>query len=608
MSSKPRLQSAPSPDTREEAVSLQFTEEMHGFFCTRDDGLPDFGSQQAAVFRAASENGQDKNRSLRFHLTIRVDDIDAFCNDPRLTAAATGYIECPALGGRLHVDEGIFNLFVNPDNSPDLATAKEMHYTLYFRDANQNPYTFYGYKTVKKEQGLDVWEQTTTLYTRIWEGHQSHLQDQSKLFGQGVLRLNAADFAHQMTTFKSNGGDFFQRTRALQKFMEIFADNLWDAYAPAIFDTDSERWNDHIYPVFTTRGVRDCEVQNLAFDTEDGLTLQMQRFRRRETKDVVLLLHGLTNSTDMFIMPEHTNLVEYLLDHEYTDVWSLDWRGSQRLPYNMNPHRYSMDYVTQFDIPAAIQKLRQTAGTDVRIHVIAHCVGSISFMSSLSTGLVDGITSVISNSVSLTPKVHLAARLKILFAPNLVEYVLRWPYVSPKIAYMPGPGFGKWLPWLQSLYHRECREPACHMVSFMWGWGFPAAYEHDNLSPLTHRRLVDLFGATAMHYYRHIHRQLAKKQAVPYDRKGLFAELPESYLDAACKADLPPILFVAGSNNNIFLNSNEVTYKHLKDNNPKARVEFRLFQGYGHQDVFIGKTCDRDIFPHFITFLNKHRG
>ena len=37
----------------------------------------------------------------------------------------------------------------------------------------------------------------------------------------------------------------------------------------------------------------------------------------------------------MFIMPEHYNLVSFLLDYGFSDVWSFDWCGSMRHNCNL---------------------------------------------------------------------------------------------------------------------------------------------------------------------------------------------------------------------------------------------------------------------------------
>jgi hypothetical protein len=78
---------------------------------------------------------------------------------------------------------------------------------------------------------------------------------------------------------------------------------------------------------------------------------------------VVLLVHGLTSSSDIFIMPEHRNLATYLLDHGFGDVWTVNLRISNRFPYNMEPNRFTLDDVAHYDHPAARAELRPTAGT-----------------------------------------------------------------------------------------------------------------------------------------------------------------------------------------------------------------------------------------------------
>ena len=159
----------------------------------------------------------------------------------------------------------------------------------------------------------------------------------------------------------------------------------------------------HEIPLYTLEGVRDADVSTHYFTTADGLGLSMLRFTRDPDADseAVLVIHGLTTSTDMFVMPEHENLVSHLLDAGY-DVWSLDFRMSNRHNYNLAYHRYTLDDIALFDYPPAIELIRRHIG-DRPLHVIAHCLGSVSFTMSLFGGAVDGITSLVANSVALTP-------------------------------------------------------------------------------------------------------------------------------------------------------------------------------------------------------------
>ena len=66
---------------------------------------------------------------------------------------------------------------------------------------------------------------------------------------------------------------------------------------------------ERVIPRFTLEGVPDADVRTYHFTTADKLGLSMLRFQREPCDDVVLVIHGLTTSSDMFIMPEHENLV-----------------------------------------------------------------------------------------------------------------------------------------------------------------------------------------------------------------------------------------------------------------------------------------------------------
>lgn len=357
--------------------------------------------------------------------------------------------------------------------------------------------------------------------------------------------------------------------------------------------------------LYTLEGVKDADVTTHYITTEDKLGLSMLRFLQKPCDDVVMIAHGLTTSTDMFIMPEHENLVTFLHKSGLTDVWCFDFRMSNRHSYNMRRHRMNMDDCALYDFPAAIAEMRKHVG-DRRIHVICHCLGAVSFMMSLFGRAVDGISSVIANSVSLTPRVPGWSRIKIGVAPFLVEYVLQVPYMNPCWSEDPGPTVGRAVNALVSLFHHECDVQACHMLSLMWGTGWPALYEHKNLADITHRRGGDLYGPTSMNYYRHVRKMLSAGRAVKYyqgDPK--YASLPDDYFEHAKEIETP-VLLMTGENNRVFKDSNIVCHQELEKIVP-GRHELHIFPGYGHQDPFMGKTNHLDIFPRLVEFINKHR-
>jgi cholesterol oxidase len=202
-----------SPDK----VSVWFTEEMKGFITLG----------QTTDYEAGFDQGQKSNTACAFHLTIKVDDVDAFVSDPNEQATATGYVDCPALGGQLPA-EGIFNLLV--DAGPNV---KNMRYRLFFSTPDQRPLTLSGHKVVKDDGTIDIWRDTTTLFTKIFEGHvQLADEGSARVLACGILHIHPLEFAKLLSTFQSDGPSTSARNAGIEKFANLFLGTLWKIYGP----------------------------------------------------------------------------------------------------------------------------------------------------------------------------------------------------------------------------------------------------------------------------------------------------------------------------------------------------------------------------------------
>jgi hypothetical protein len=196
-------------------ATVRFTEEMLGHVT--------FGESDFARGAAPERDGAG---ALKFHLTIEVDDIERFGADAKRHAGARGYLVCDALGGRLPVERGDFNLFV--DTAPGV---KRMLYRLWFHDGVGHPLTLSGYKLVRDDAGFDVWRDTTTLFTRVLRGHvEAGEEAAAEVVASGVLRIRMRDFARQLTTFRAGGPGVGARLGALARFGWIFLGQLAEAY------------------------------------------------------------------------------------------------------------------------------------------------------------------------------------------------------------------------------------------------------------------------------------------------------------------------------------------------------------------------------------------
>ena len=62
--------------------------------------------------RSAAQDARVRDERMMFELTITAPDIDEFVSGDEHEGTASGYLESDALGGRLEVERGWFNLFV----------------------------------------------------------------------------------------------------------------------------------------------------------------------------------------------------------------------------------------------------------------------------------------------------------------------------------------------------------------------------------------------------------------------------------------------------------------------------------------------------------------
>ena len=201
-------------------TKLSFTEEMKGFV-TKGESDYDRGFRE----------GQNAHSDLMFHLTITVTGVFDFVSKPATTAAAVGWVRSNALGGQFPVTDGWFNLFVD-QGTP---TLKHMTYRLFFQDASRQPLTFSGFKVIRDDPGFDVWLDTTTLFTRILEGHvQQEEEANARLVAGGILHLSILDFMQQLTTFRVDGPTAVQKASALSRFGTFFMGGLWEVYGAKV--------------------------------------------------------------------------------------------------------------------------------------------------------------------------------------------------------------------------------------------------------------------------------------------------------------------------------------------------------------------------------------
>jgi hypothetical protein len=332
------------------------------------------------------------------------------------------------------------------------------------------------------------------------------------------------------------------------------------------------------------------------FTAGDGRILNLKHLAPEDqtVKEPVLMIGGTGTRANLFNPPTH-NLLKVLSSKGF-DLWALNWRSSIDLP----AAKYTLDDAAVLDMPKAVQAVRDRTGADT-IKAIIHCQGSCAFMMAITAGLISNVSLVISNSAALHPVMPWQARLKLPIAVAFLNKEKmsginpQWGLYAPRL--LP-----KILRWYVEATHDECDNPVCKQCSFMYGYGFPTLWRHENLNDATHEWIKGEFGQVPMSYYGQIADSSAAGELVSMGKYP--RQLPPLFTAAPPKTDAR-FVFMTGDMNQTFLPIGMGrTFEYFERHQP-GRHTFQKFAGYGHLDVFLGEHSDLDVFPFIVDELIK---
>jgi predicted acylesterase/phospholipase RssA len=206
----------PPPPAGPDSTRLRFTEKMVGTMAFGEDD-----PERAA--RAGAASGTD----LAVSLTVGVGGLSRFLADPRHEARLTGWVVSDALGGRLPVESGAFNLFVREHD----AEPRKMLYRVFFRDRAGHMLTLAGEKRVPWLPVGHPWRDTTTLFTRVLRGRVEPGGDGgADIAAAGVIRITPFALLRQLLTFRASGPGRFAGLRLVGRYFSFFLGTLARVY------------------------------------------------------------------------------------------------------------------------------------------------------------------------------------------------------------------------------------------------------------------------------------------------------------------------------------------------------------------------------------------
>ncbi|TGK36044.1 alpha/beta fold hydrolase [Leptospira gomenensis] len=557
-------------------LGIEFTECMKGFFSTSSKESTERGY----------EIGKDEGSSVEFLLTIRGENLEEMIHNPEHKAVLFGTVKAPVISKDiLTVTNGEFQLFTNRE---DRIETRNMVYRMILQTEEGKKFLFVGEKWIQNDGLLNIWRDTSTLYTTIYDGE----SDSSPVYGKGILHILPEDFAVQMTTMKViNSKSAVDTIKGMAKFGAFFSGALYDVYggvASAVVP-----WDKDARPR-TKRTLRVTPPVTHYFNAEDGATLRLLRYKGGE-KGPVLLSPGLGVSSLIFSIDTiDTNLLEYLFENGY-DIWLFDYRTSIALPSAPLPN--SGDVIATKDYPAAVNKVRELTGAD-KIQVVAHCFGATTFTMALLAGL-QGVRSVVLSQISANVEVPTSMDIKVgLHTAELLDAI----GIKDMTAYTNEND--DWLDKLfnsvlalqpQSLFAHDVN-PVSRRITFLYG----SLYKLDNLNEETYRYgLGEMFGVSNIKAFEHLSNMIRAHKVVN-------AEKEDVYVPHMDRLNLP-ITFIHGAENQCYLpESTEQTYQTLINRFNPDQYTRHVIPGYGHIDCIFGKNASKDVYPLILKALNRY--
>jgi hypothetical protein len=88
---------------------------------------------------------------------------------------------------------------------------------------------------------MDLWHDTSTLFTRLLTGHVDAAEEEAAkgdpekleqmVVASGIIVIQFFDFLKQLTTFHTEGPAHSDRASAMARFGRLFMGKLWDVHA-----------------------------------------------------------------------------------------------------------------------------------------------------------------------------------------------------------------------------------------------------------------------------------------------------------------------------------------------------------------------------------------
>jgi cholesterol oxidase len=583
---RPTARPPSSPPVRR--PGLTFTERMAGWAAPSVDGDAVEGERR----------GRAEATPLEFVLTVGIDDLEGILRDPATPGRLSGTVTAPTLSPqRLRVVDGTFRLM---QHDPTHVATWHMRYSMVLVAEDGAEFGFEGTKYLHDRSGFDAWSDTTTLYVTITRGRGPDV------VAAGVMRLTAADFVRQLSTMRVSGVvGSLERARWQGRFSTRFLRSLGSVYGgpldgvgefpaapPVPVPPTGDGTRRLRLPAAEPRWCDGDGCWHEGNEVGDDAWLRLTRYEGGR-RGPVLLAAGFGMSAMSFIGGTiDTNLTEHLVAKGY-DVWLFDYRAGIDLPSSRTS--FTLDDIATEDWPAAVAEVLRVTGAS-SVQAVGHCVGSVSLMMALASGVLPDVRSAVCMQFPLHPETSMLNRAKAALGVGSMLGELGLNRVAP---FTGGSVVKKLLDLgLRAVpmpAGERCSKPVCRWINAIYG----CTHTHEQLDDATHARLDNMFGVGNL-------RALDHMAVIMKARKVLAADGADSYVSHPERLRLP-ILLVQGESNYIFRPEGSLrTLRWLQEANDPALYERVVLPGYAHLDALIGRDAHVDVFPVVSGHLDRY--
>jgi len=373
----------------------------------------------------------------------------------------------------------------------------------------------------------------------------------------------------------------------MARFGKSFADPLFEIYGGVVARPNA--FGPHIVPR-KKRALRVGAPEVYSVRTADNTEVRLTRFKGGN-KGPVLLAPGFGTSTLAFSIDTiDTNFPEFLYANGF-DVFLFDYRASPDLPSAKT--QFTLDDIATKDYPAAVAKAIEVSGAR-DVQVVAHCVGSMTFLMSMMSGL-KGVRSAVCSALAFYPISPTVNEVKA--GLDMGSFLTVLGIDTMTTGYNPDNWQDKLGDAVLKLApaKEKCNSPVCRRILMMYG----EVFKHEQLNAATHDAVHEMFGVANLSAFKHISLMVRKGQIVDRDGKDV-------YLPNISRVNIP-ITFLHGAENRLFLiEGTKKSFRYISEKNGPEKYLHLTIPNYAHMDMFIGKNAAKNVFPEVLLELEKH--